>query len=453
MKFFKNQIILRKDFLIPLLIFSVIFLPFLNTIPFLDGNIDFIQSIDFKNGGFVEYFKNWNSVHPPVKLLLTGILFYFFGANAFTYNLLGYIVGIFSIISFYFLSKKIFNNEIAKINSFLLASFPLFLSTSIFSLRDFILSCFLIASLMFYSRKKVFLAAIFTTLAILTKETAMLLLIAFIIVEVIFLRHKRITHLLFFGIPFLFFYSWNYYLQINNKNSWQEWLFSENASSGTVDVILNNLINFQFLNIYAYQHWKQLFFLNFNWVYWLFAIIGIFTGVKKIIFKKNFVRKEKIKPLLVIFIFCSSYLMTVLSLQTYTIPRYALPILVFMLIPAGFGLNFLTKVFKVKLFYFIPSLIFLLFFSFDPISRSFWGQTKVLDQEFYGVNNYLAGNDGITYNLQYLLVAGKRSKILRMDSYFDLGQCGWLFADINNDKKTAVILKDIRKEVFDACSK
>jgi len=45
--------------IIPILLFSFLFLPHITDIPYLDGNIDFVQCFDFYFGGFNEYFENW----------------------------------------------------------------------------------------------------------------------------------------------------------------------------------------------------------------------------------------------------------------------------------------------------------------------------------------------------------------------------------------------------------
>ena len=68
----------------------------------------------------------------------------------------------------------------------------------------------------------------------------------------------------------------------------------------------------------------------------------------------------------------------------------------------------------------------------------------VLGEQVYALNKHLAGNDGITYNMQYINIAKKRSEILLKSKN---GQnsvmsedCYWTFPDPNNDKKTILIL-------------
>src|SRR5258708_2985983 len=101
-------------------IFISLFLPFLFTIPYLDGNIDFVQSYDFYTGGFQRYFYQWGSVHPPLKLWLTDMLYYIFGIHTFSYNLVGPVFGLVGIFAIFGLAKTISNKSIAQISAILL---------------------------------------------------------------------------------------------------------------------------------------------------------------------------------------------------------------------------------------------------------------------------------------------------------------------------------------------
>lgn len=86
-----------------------------------------------------------------------------------------------------------------------------------------------------------------------------------------------------------------------------------------------------------------------------------------------------------------------------------------------------------------------LFSSVDPISLAIWGKEKVLGQEIYAVRKKLAGNDGITYNMQYALIAKKRTRqILAAKSTGGTvfsEDCFWIYPDPRNDRKTNEILK------------
>ena len=266
--------------------FFVLFMPAIGSVPFLDGNIDFIKSHDFYQGGFDQLFANWNSVHPPLKELLALFAFKSFGFSAFSYTLLGITTGIIGVAFYYKLANKLFGAKVAGLASLILSTSGLFLAVGVFALTDFILTVLIIITFYFYLHQKHLLLALTISLALLTKETAGVLFIAILLVETISLlkeaffkklKLSSLAQLLLYFLPFATAIFWNYFLKLNNKNVWQDWSFSETNSKGTLYTIYINLISSSFLNKYAYQNWLQVFVLNFNWVYW--AVIACGTSI------------------------------------------------------------------------------------------------------------------------------------------------------------------------------
>ena len=264
--------VIDKYLLLSFIIYSALLIPFLNIIPYLDGNIDFVKSYDFYYGGLQRYLSNWQSVHPPLKVFVASLFFKIGGFNVVSYNLTGLLFGVIGLTFFYSLSNILFNKSIARIATLFLASSPLYLSVGIFSLIDFLLTVFILASIYFYSKSKYLLYGISCSLAILTKETGLLLPLIVLLVECIsFLKNiivnKRLKniyifiHLLF---PLITYLLWFLILKINNSILWQEHIFTETADKGAIYTIFKNLIMFQFLNKYTYHHWLHLFIFNFN---------------------------------------------------------------------------------------------------------------------------------------------------------------------------------------------
>lgn len=431
--------------------FLLLTIPYVNILPYMDGNIDFVQTIDFNQGGLSQYFSNWNTVHPPLKLLLTTPFYFIFGISPISYSILGIISGILGIISIYFLTKDLFGKNAGNLAALFFSIYPLFISNSIFSMRDAILTSLIINALFFYRRKKILLYAISSSLAVITKETALLIPLIIIIVELIFflkskkLNIKIIINYAFLFIPLGIYYLWKIILGSFGKNSWSEWIFTDTENKGAIFTIINNLITLQFINPYSQWHWKQLAFLNFNWIFILIGLIGFsyyIVHFKKVIIHKN---SENIKVLLVIILFIISYLLTVLSLQTYTIPRYALPIIPFLIIGLSKSITIIRNEFILKI---AGTLVFgimliSLFYSIDPVAKKIWGSQQIFNNKIYTVNDHLAGNDGITYNIQYLLIAKERSKMIKNAKGNELisGYCRWILPDPNNEVK---MLKELK---------
>ncbi len=443
----KNHIFL----IIAVALFLSLTIPFINTLPYMDGNIDFVQTLDFNQGGLNQYFSNWNTVHPPLKLLLTAPFYFIFGISPISYSVLGIIFGLIGIISIYFLTKDLFGKLSANLAALFFSIYPLFISNSIFSMRDAILTSLIITSLLFYRRKQFIFYGLVSSLAVITKETALLLPLIVLFVEILFLikarkfNFKKSINYIALLAPLGVYYVWKIILNSYGKNSWSEWIFTETENKGAVFTIINNLITLQFINPYSEWHWKQVIFLNFNWLYILIIISAIFLYIfnfKKIKFHKN---PENTKALLVIILFAISYFLTVLSLQTYTIPRYALPVIPFLIIGLSKSITALKNDTAIKITGALVFVIILisLFNSADPVAKKIWGNISIFNNNIYALNDHMAGNDGITYNIQYLLIAKERSEMIRNTNGNELvsGYCRWILPDPNNEVKMLNELK------------
>lgn len=434
---------------VPLFIFSLLFLPHIMSLPYLDGSIDFTQTVLYHIGGFPLYFQIFSSIHPPLKIFLYDFLYSIFGIHAAITTLTGYLWGILGIVSFFLLLKKLAPGS-EKIGTLLLALNPLFLAAGLFSLTDYILTNLLLTTLTAYVFKKKIIFVICLSGLVLTKETGLLAPIIFLIIGLlVFLKnkfHKEKTDFFLYSIPLAAYYIWGLFLKTQNKSSWNDWIFAETKNQGTFYTIFHNITTLHIFNKFAAQHFLQLFFLNFNWI-----IIAISIYITIIILKRKENRKKIVhkitlfdaqsKTVLFILIFCILYVLTVLTLQTYTIPRYALPIIPFLIlwfsVVATQLKNLLiriTAIFVIFLFTILG-----LFFSIDPIANALWGKVEVLGQNVYATNYHLSGNDGLTYNYQYLLIIKERTEIIH-GKLLPTEHCGYIFPDPNNDRITAMTL-------------
>lgn len=441
---------LDKILILALIIFSLLTIPFIGSVPYLDGNIDFVKSYDLFIGGFGRLLNNWLSIHPPVKEIIAFVFFVLGGVNPITYNITGILFGLFGIVIFYKLCKVWTNKAIASIAVLLFCSSPLFLSAGLFSLTDYLLEIFILASLYFYLKRKYYLYFIFASSALLTKETGLVLVISILTAEGLWavknivnknINLKKILKEFLISIsPLISAAIWFLFLKMNGEALWSDWNFSGTVGKGTIYTILNNLLSLKMFNKYALQNWLQLLVLNFNWVLWIIAFFGI---------NKWSINITKSKTLLSMVLFFLIYFISVLSFQTYAIPRYALPLEPFFYIVVAYGsykISERSKLSRVFICVFLGSItIVRLFTSIDPISAHIWGKSKILSQNVYALNRApsLAGFDGITYNLQYNLIVKERSDLI-LGKTKGLGDCSWIFPDPNNDIKTVEILK-IRK--------
>lgn len=419
--------------LISIGIYLLLTLPVMSSIPYLDGNIDFVQSYDFASGGLTRLSNQWQSLHPPVKVLLASLFFTIGGVSAASYNLVGITFGVLGIINIYKLAHTLMHRRSARMCALLLALSPLYVATSTSSLTDFLLAIWVMATFISYAKERLWLASFWMSFAVLTKETGLLLPIGIGVSECIRLKFK-LRRLLPLAIPFAVYGIWSVVLRTHGQKPWSDWIFADTAGKGTYYTVIYNLVTLSFINKYAVQNWLHLFVMNFSWVYTLISFLGL---VKY--------RRQHVPTIVwAMVIFFVSYVVLVLSVQTYTIPRYVLPLVPLLLLATVASIEQLGQFRKIL---YIPIIVITfvgLITSIDPVSFTLWGETRVLGERLYAMTDHLSGNDGITYNLQYLRLLKVRTKAIEAA---DRGKrpvyssdCHWMFPDPNNERKTLAIL-------------
>lgn len=379
----------RYKYIFPaIILFLSLTIPFFGLIPYLDGDVEFLMSHNFYSGN---YLAHWMAFHPPLKLILASAIFATFGFGA--YSLLGILAGITGIAAVYLTAAKLSGKRAAVISSISLSLSGIYISTALFAVDDFLMTVFLLLAFAFYIRGKYSTASIMSCLAVLTKETAIFLPLSILLVEG-FHRKFHWYNLL----PFAALAGWIVFVHLTGHTLWNDWNFSSEAGKGSLYTIANNFISLGMLNKYAYENWLHLFIFNYNWVFWLLAILF-------------FIRRHWTKNYSVIIIFFVLYTTAILSFQTFAVNRYTMPVFIFIYIFAAsfISTNKNTMIFlPVVLFALIASL----FTSSDPVSSRIWGKEQILNQNFY-LKRKIDGNDGITYNMQYLYLSRDRDRIIR----------------------------------------
>ena len=404
---------------VSLILFSTLFLPFITTLPLRDGNIDFVQSYYFFQGGYDKFFLHFNSAHPPLKVFTLSMLYQIFGVHPEFPALLGYILGFGGIIGGFITSKKLSNTKTASLFVTLLSINPLFISSGIFSLTDYILTNLILISLALFLNNKLFLYTLSLIAIVLTKETGILFVIILLAVDIIY-SQKRIRTLMPYIAAFAAYGLWQYFLHSLGKSSWKDYLFTSTADRGTFYTVFHNIITLQIINGYAHQQLLQLLFLNSNWIMIGSSIILTFVFFSNKVDRTKFINQliapnQKSKAIITIALFCFLYFISVLSLQTFTIPRYALPIIPFLILWFSVSIQKLKTIIIERILVTIVFSVSLisLFISPDPFASSLWGKTDLLGQNIYSMANTISGNDGVVYNLQFIKGGKLRTKIIK----------------------------------------
>ena len=411
----KKSLIETRWLLVFIFFYIIFFFQYLYSLPYMDGAYDFLQSMNMYRYGMAGYIHSAPAVHTPLKSILFTVLFNLFGIGVMQYTILGLITGVLGIIGFYYLSKKLFNKEMSILVTLFFATSPLIFVNSIFSMRDVLITSFYLSSLAFYIRKKYLWYSIAATCAVFSKEPALLLPVAVCIVEAASFFHEKKSwkRLLLLDIPFMGVACWWVLLHANHIQSW-DYVFNNKSRQSIYAIALYNLATFQFLNIIFYENILHLFFLNFNWVFWLIGLIGLSIYVRS---NKNSppASFQNIKTIAILLLFFIGFSLTVLSIPTYTITRYIIPLIPCMYLFAVWGVYQL----KNYRYIFSPALIFLVLIhmlsmvaSVDPVSVKLWGTEKLYDQTLYKLDTKLGGSDAVLYNLQLASIINKRSYIV-----------------------------------------
>lgn len=397
--------------LIPLILFTFLFFPFIDTPVCWDAGAEFSMVTTFFTRGLRDY-SMINFTHPPFKPFLVSIFFTVAGFSTSVYNAVGLVSGWLGIIAMYLLAKSIFNKNVALTASLLLSTFPLFLANGINNLNDFLLTNLILVALYFYAQNNFFLYIVVVSAAVLTKETAIILPVSVLLIEFTIgivqkqiLKKNFFIRLILYMVPFFPLYMWVTYGQIIGRP--QNWWA---LGKGAYIVVLQNVLTLNFFTGFAKAHITKLLFLNFNWVYWIIASIGIGALVKKLTLKKLKQRildsEQKDKTIGIILLFCVGYILIVLTLQVPPTARYHLPLVPFLILATSFVLNrFSTKISLFTILFFSTLNFIGLFFSVDPMSVRLWQDEYMEGQHVYSRS---IGDDELVYNLQYLIILKQR---------------------------------------------
>ncbi|SMC26522.1 4-amino-4-deoxy-L-arabinose transferase [Andreprevotia lacus DSM 23236] len=439
----------------------VIWLAYGGGTPYMDGAIDFVKVMDYHSGGFDQLFAHWMSDHPPLKVWLSSMSFHLFGVTARSYSFPGAVFFAIGVIAFHQLLVKIADVRTARIGALLLACDPLFNSIAQFTMTDLMVAALSLTSFAAYAhqRWRIWLAAMIG--AVMAKETAALLPAAFILQWLLgwlVARHagaprpewrKLLLPIAALGT----LAAWIVSLKLQGRPEWSDWIFAPTGNQlGAFGTIMANIRTGELWNDYAVQNWLHLFVLNFQWVYTLAALFLISGSLWHWFHRKD--DEAAVTPALfatpwpAMLLFGSGYALLVLTFQTYTITRYVTPAAVLLLVPATMAISrWLDRSGALRpllLSLGVALMVVRMFWSVDPVSIRIWGREMVMGQTLYGVNRQLAGNDGLTYNMQFQRIIAGRTRLLdearQSTGPVRAPDCNWVFPDPRNDKQVTAIL-------------
>ena len=206
--------------------------------------------------------------HPPFFFNLAGLIFKLFGDSVLLGHLIILIFSFLAVLFTYLTGKELFSRKVGIIASLLLLFTPIFVSYSSLFYLEMPLTALIIMSIYFAIKKKPYLSILCGSLVVLTKEIAIVAVIALFLVKLFKEKKKALIYV----TPILIFLL----LLIANKIHYGHFLFPISTSLINIDPIRNAVIILAIL--------KSIFFDQFRWI--LTSVI-ILSLISKKSFKKD----------------------------------------------------------------------------------------------------------------------------------------------------------------------
>jgi len=268
-------------------------------------------------------------------------------------------------------------------------------------------------------------------------------------------KHQFEWRYLFGLVSFAAFFVWMQISGMFGRGMWSDWVFAEGGQSDAIGTIWHNITTLSVFNEYFRENLLHLFVLNYQWVFTALAIVGIILAIKNVKKSSSAHDTQLYLTVAVMGTFFLLYCLLVLSFQTYPIPRYTLPIEPYLLFASAYTLIRWGRSVALRggIIVFIACMIIVrLVSSIDPVSIALWGIQSIEGQRVYAANDHLSGNDGLTYNGQFLIIVANRTKDIRR-AYADglpitSPDCRFIYADIRNDR---IVLPALGYKEVPAC--
>ncbi len=361
-----------------------------------------VNCFDIFDADFSGVYNLYLAGHTSLGYSLWVILFQLIKEGKASVQIADIILASISIFAFYqivrkFLNKKYSNTVLALLSiPYVVSPFVMGIigNINLDSAVMYFAVIFIACSLYHYECLELVMAFMFC----FSKETAVVYYVAYILAKVVcdyMVEHKfSMQGLIKFG-----FGNIKNYIYAIPAVLWLV-LYKLNENNWTGEIISGfNCFGIDSENILLKL--KQIFFLNFNWIFW----IAIIAGFSILSAKKINIEKKTLKQLIPICIMGFSIIIVNLVYITYVLPRYIVPIIPVLYLTA---IVILGNLEEVKYFFSVGVSILLLiqnFYVIDPVMSNIF--RSISDSGNAGTNVYLMGNenrfdDHIVYNRQNL---------------------------------------------------
>lgn len=318
-------------------------------------------------------------LHPPIaKELMSASMWLLHSTQPWAWRLPGVIMGTVSIFLVYLLAQALFSSPVISLTSALAFSLDgLVFTQSRVGMNDVYLVAFILASALFFTKKKFLLSALFCGLATATKWSGIFLLPVFWLMLVIDKKQplkQKLLHFFYFLIfTFLIYllsylpyflqgYTYKDFIELNKQIWWyQTHLKATHPYTSPAWMWPLNLVPVWYYVQYFSKNYVANIFASGNIVVFLGGVIAILFTVWE------FIKKHSSKLLLILFSYFIFWVPWVFSPRIMFLYHYS-PSVPFLSIALGYQLNNLYKNKKDQLWFWVILLLmvcsFLLLYPF-----------------------------------------------------------------------------------------
>jgi hypothetical protein len=414
----------------PVALFLFVAYGYWNAEPILDPLVIYREVSMMDMGGLFAPYLAKDAIaytaHPPFTNMLTWGLFHIVGTRPVALYLSGFIFFICAVALGYVAFAKIFNRKFAAWFTVLSFCCPLVLMNSYLRMYEIVILAGIALSFLLLSREKRFLFSLSLALFVFTKETAILVPLAFFLLEgweqirdckLTGFKLKSATKRFLVFLPVtLSFLGWQIFMRVYGITEWRAENFGSVKGANSYLVHLNNLLHlkmFEPTSNFRYNLFHA-FVFNFHWIYSLAALVLVLSYKAWRSFEGRPLNDLQLKCLKFMAIYGILNVALVLTYETFALTRYVIPVVVVTFFYLALGLEQVENktIRNIIGFSILGILLSSGFVSADPMTEKFYGRTDIAGQMAYRFPIKIVGDDSYAYNFQFRNVMNLQSEVI-----------------------------------------
>jgi hypothetical protein len=374
---------------------------FLGEPPDLDAMIVLRESLVFCHQGLDGLIAANGGIHPPLVEALTSVMFVLFGDEPRSQQLLSIVLFVVVAAAVERLLVPWLTAGKRVVAALVVAICPALAISMFLVSREGMMLAVLVTAIAFAMRfpeRHVALGAILAILPLI-KETGIVLVLPFAISAATHRGSplpplKRAVRVLAPAIGAALL--WQFVLLFRDARPWGSWVFSTHANDGSYVVALRAMFGLEGM-MYLRQNLANGLIVNFLWLPTLLSLATL------VLLRRREAPRDLRRAIALVAGLALVYAWTTLPFPTWTIPRYAVPLTLCVVLIALLGVPLWpARAQPAILAGLLTAFVLGAWSPIDPISRSLFGVTTIAGQPFYDTDSRHRGPDRIVMSLGVL---------------------------------------------------